>query len=427
MRFSFCFVGALSTAHAFTTTRQLSPPVAQRLDSTQLNGVDRRQFGEMAWATTLGAAVWFSPSPVQAQVFFDPAMYGDQELRVSAVDSVKERVRRAILRDPKLAPSFYELALLDGLSYDAKTNGYGPNGSVLSLVFASKATDEYTANLQQAASVIVETEQFLRKKNAVSVADAIAIAGAEAVESVGGPVLTVQLGRSDTPKNAPLNPGLPLNLLSGDCPSTMVADAFRKAGLTEREMTAILTALLTLRTVEKSRTTDDWKQSSKPKFREPGKIGRMSEFRRLTEEDIAEAQAQAELDAELEDPDDGWYIADTFGTRESRFGERIGKDDIDEKSFNKYIKVLDTAIRKKDSATVQSFGWIATLLVDPSIPTAQTWLSKYAGSNLNYRKDLDISYNAITQLGAVYTGGKYESLLKGKPRKSLNDNDMKLF
>jgi hypothetical protein len=67
------------------------------------------------------------------------------------------------------------------------------------------------------------------------------------------------------------------------------------------------------------------------------------------------------------------------------------------------------------------------LLVDKDSPVTQSWLKKYAGSNLNYLKDLKVSFNSVTQLGAVYTGGKYESLLKDKTRKTLNDDGLNLF
>jgi hypothetical protein len=357
-------------------------------------------------------------------VFFDPAQYGDQELRVGAVDSVRESVRRAILKNPKLAPSFYQMALLDGLSFNAQTNEFGPDGSILKVIFSSKATDLYTRNLQEAGLALLEAEKSLRKKVSISLADAIAIAGAESIESIGGPVLNVQLGRADTPKTGPVS-DIPLDLFNGNKSPAIVASAFQKAGLTEREMTALLSALLTLELVEKTRTTEDWKASTRPKFREPGKMGRVSEFRKLTDEDFA--QAQLEEDPEYEDPDDGWYIADSFGTKESRFGDRIAKDAIDEKTFNKYMKEINDAIKKNKVGDLQQFGWIATMLTDVNSPTILTWLQKYAGSNLSYIKDLGIAYNSLTQLGAVYTGGKYENLLKGKPRKSLNDDDLKLF
>jgi hypothetical protein len=389
--------------------------------------MDRRGFGDVLMAGSGAAAAWLlssSPAPPAfAQVYFDPAMYGDQELRVGAVDSVRESVRRAILKDPQIAPSFYQLALLDGLSYDAVTNEFGPDGSVLKLVFSSKEDSRYIKNMQQAAVALIEAEKALRQKNAISIPDAIAIAGAEAIESVGGPVLTVQLGRMDTPKNGPVNANLPVDLFSGKHASSDVVGAFRAAGLTEREMTALLTGLMTLEIVEKTRSADDWRDSGRPKFREAGKMGRMSEFKRLTEEDIADAELRA--DPDFEDSDDGWYIADSFGSRETRFGERLAKEDLSEKRFNKYLQELADANRKKGD--LSKFGWIGALVTDPNVPTAQTWLQKYASSNLNYVKDLNTAFNSVTQLGAAYTGGKYENLLKNRPRKSLNDNDIKLF
>ena len=393
---------------------------------------DRRQFVRDLLFTPTAAAVVTAcgtsssqPLPAYGQVFFDPAMYGDQELRVGAVDSVRESVRRAILQNPQIAPSFYQLALLDGLSYKASTQEFGPDGSILKVLFTTGkgATDSYTKNLQTAALALIEAEQTLRRKNAISLPDAIAIAGAEAIESIGGPVLTVQLGRADTPKTGPVNTAVPLDLLSGNRSPAEVSDAFKAAGLTEREMTALLTGLMTLEIVEKTRSAADWKASSKPKFREAGKIGRMSEFKRLTEEDIA--QAELEADPEYQDPDDGWYIADSFGTRDTRFGERLAQEDMDEKTFNKYLKELADATRK--NGDLSKFGWVGTLVANSDSPTAQTWLAKYASSNLNYVKDLNTAFNSLTQLGAVYTGGKYENLLKNKPRKSLNDDDLKLF
>ena len=426
MKYSVFAVLSLATcASGFTTS-----PVTPRNGSTKLEAsLDRRDFGNMVWGAALSTAasgLVTSPQSANAQVFFDPAQYGDQELRVSAVDSLKESVRRAILQNPKLAPSFYQLSLLDSLSFNADTREYGPDASVIKVVLSAKGTDEYTANLQKAALALVDAEKTLRRKTAITLADAVAIAGAEAIESIGGPVLPVQLGRADAPLQAPVS-SIPLDLFTGKYSSTEVTKYFLQAGVTEREMTALLSALLTIENVEKSRTTDDWKQSAKPKFREAGKMGRMSEFKRLTDDDIAEAEAQAALEADpdYEDPDDGWYISDSFGTRESRFGQRIGADEINEKTFNKYLKdISEQAKKKKD---LSSYGWIATMLNDPAVPQCQTWLVKYSGSNLNYIKDLSASFNAVTQLGAVYTGGKYENLLKNKPRKSLNNDDLNLF
>jgi hypothetical protein len=383
--------------------------------------MDRRGFGEaIVGAASLG--LLSSSSPANAEVFFDPAMYGDQELRVGTVDSVRERTRRAILKNPKLAPVFYQLALLDGLSYDSKNNRYGPNGGVVYALFSTKDDSEYITSLRSAADVLIQAEKDLKKKTAVSIADCIAIAGAEAIESIGGPVLSVQLGRMEMDKSKIEYSPLPLDIFSGKRTPADVRDAFKKAGLTDREMTALLAGLLTLQTVEKSRTTEDWKQSARPKFVERGKMGRMSDFKKLSDEDINNA---AEADEYDEDPDDGWYIADSFGGRDDRFGQRIAKDEINEKNFNKYLKDLDAVAKKNKS--MDDFGWIAQVLFDPESPTTQSWLKKYADSNLSYTKDLGIAFNSLTQLGAVYTGGKYENLLKNKPRKTLNNDDLNIF
>jgi hypothetical protein len=382
--------------------------------------MDRREFGNaIAGAAAFG--LLGGASPANAEVFMDPAMYGDQELRVGAVDSVREKTRRAILQDPSLAPVFYQLAMLDGLSYNAANNKYGPNGGIIYAILNTKDESEYVKSLQKAAGVMIQAEKDLKKKMAVSIADCIAIAGAESIESIGGPVLPVQLGRLEMDKkNVQFSP-LPLDILSGNRPPSEVRDAFKNAGLTEREMTALLCGLLTLERVEKTRTTEDWKASTRSKFVERGKMGRMSDYKRLTDEDILAAEAD-EYD---EDPDDGWYIADSFGGRDDRFGQRIAKDEINEKSFNKYIKDMNNYYVKNTGDDV--FGWIGEQIFDPDSPTTQSWLKKYADSNLSYTKDLGVAFNSITQLGAVYTGGKYENLLKNKPRKTLNNDDLNLF
>jgi Peroxidase len=407
--------------------------------------VDRRQWFRQGvaglvlttTAVTTTMSLTASPAPAHAQIYLDPAMYGDQELRVSAVDTVRESVRRSILQNPQLAPAFYQLALIDALSYESSSGLWGPDGWAVYAALATKPNNKessssslYMKNLQLAAASLLETERAMRQKNAITLADAVAIAGAESIESIGGPILPVQLGRADHKGVLPNT--VPLDLFAGTYSNAQVAQAFKNAGLTEREMTALLAGLFTLEMVEASRTTADWKQAARPKFREAGKLGRMSDFKRLTDEDIAQAELDAELNAELEDPDDGWYIADSFGTRESRFGQRLAVDDISEGTFNKYLQLVmedsNNNNKKNTNNNIKDFGWTADLLLDAeTLPTAAAWMKKYSGANLSFTKDLKIAYNAATQLGAQYTGGKYESLLKNKPRKSLNDDGLNLF
>ena len=436
MRISFslltCWGAVTTVTQAWTPSSSSYSPstsTTSRASTTALSAssLHRRDFGKAVWgAAALATGIALPSQQASAKVFMDPAQYGDQELRVGAVDSLRESVRRAILKNPQIAPSFYQLALLDGLSYDAKSSQFGPDSSIVKVILSSKNTDDYTKNLQEASLALIDAEKALRKKTAITLADAIAIGGAEAIESIGGPILPVQLGRADAPLEAKVNTELPIDIFTGKYAPADVTKAFARAGVTERETISLLLGLMTLEQVEKTRTTEDWRRSSKPKFREPGKMGRMSEFKRLTEEDIKEAEAQAALEADpdYEDPDDGWYIADSFGDRESRFGERLAKEEINEKTFNKYVKQLYDA---QKNGSVESLGWVATTLTDSSLPGSNSLLQKYASSNLNFVKDLSASFNSITQLGAVFTGGKYENLLKTKPRKSLNDDDLNLF
>lgn len=377
---------------------------------------DRRSFFNQA-ALVAGAFAGIgtmAPRPASAKIYLDPALYGDQELRQSAVNSLKESVRRAILQNPGLAPSFYQLALLDGLSYDIGTGNYGPDGRVIGAVINSKDTSEYMTNLKKACDVLLESCRNLKKLTSITTGDAVALGGAAAVESIGGPFLSVQLGRLEPANKKDTSP-LDLTILSGKASSAEVTKAFLKAGLTEREMTALLGVLCTIDTVRKTRTSDDWKASARPKFREAGKMGRASEFKPLTEQDIAEME-----DEEFEDRDEGWYIADSFGTRDQAFGAKVA-DELSEKNFNKFVKELYESGKKGGS--IDKFGWTTAILLDKQSPVTQSWLQKYAGSYLSFNKDVSVAYNAITQLGADYTGGKYDALLKNRKRKTLNDFD----
>lgn len=376
------------------------------LGTTVDSGDDRRSFLLSGTALIFGGGLLPAAQSASAVVYLDPAMYGDQENRVAAVDSLREAVRRSILQNPKLASSFYNLALMDGLSFDVGTRAGGPDGRIVRQVLESKSKDPFVTRLKESCETLLAAKENLKRKTAITLADAVAIGGAEAIESIGGPVLSVQLGRTDSPKGSELSP-LPIDLLLGNDPDE-VAKAFRRAGLTDREMTALLGALFTIDEVTKSMApVENWKKSERGRFIEPGKIGRMSDFKRLSDDDIAEME-----DSEYTDNED-LYIAETFGTRDQAFGSKIG-DKIDAKNFNLYLKDMN----KKGSG----FGWIGSLLTDDkNYPAAKTMLAKYATQPLIYNKDLAIAFNAVTQLGAEFTGGKYESLLgKGKPRKTLN-------
>eukprot|EP00571_Detonula_confervacea_P016360 CAMPEP_0172301836 /NCGR_PEP_ID=MMETSP1058-20130122/3659_1 /TAXON_ID=83371 /ORGANISM="Detonula confervacea, Strain CCMP 353" /LENGTH=432 /DNA_ID=CAMNT_0013012119 /DNA_START=65 /DNA_END=1363 /DNA_ORIENTATION=- len=413
-----------TVTHGFSSCSITSVTSSSSSALSMKNNNDRRAFlAESVLALTAGiATIASNPAPASAKVFLDPAMYGDQELRVSAVDSLRESVRRALLQKPKLTPIFLEMAMLDSLSYDAETNEGGPDGSIIKAVMSSKDTDEHTKNLQECAGVLLEAKKNLKRMSSITIADAVALAGAEAVNAVGGPVLPTQLGRTDTAPKAPIPSSMPpLNLFTGDCTTEVVYDTFKSAGLTEREMTALLGCLLSIDTIEKSTPEGDWKQNGKPKFREAGKIGRMSDFKKLTDEDIEAELAKDGMDDDDDESytvsgDDGWYIADTFGTAEDKMGKRVTKGKIE----------LSTALKNLSQTTSETtqYSWVSSFLLSKELPTALQWVNKYGSKPLLYEKDLKVAYNALTQLGAEYTGGKYESLLKNKKRKTLNDDEL---
>lgn len=355
----------------------------------------------------------------QAVVYLDPAMYGDQENRISAVFSLQESVRRAILQKPDLAPIFYSMAVLDALSYDAKSGDFGPDGRIVFAVLESTDTSPYIKLMKEAATTIVDSKKSLKKLTSITIADAVALGGSEAIQAIGGPNLSVQVGRTDAKQGSPFTKDIPLDLLSGSHSIPEVRAAFSRSGLTEREMTAILSALLTLELAEKDKDPKDWAKSEKAGFRERGKMGRVSEFRKLSDEDIAAELAKDGEDDEDDEPSlfaDDSYIADTFGTKDQAFGKKAG--DLNEKNFNKYLQELNKFAKKPDT---QPYGWIGDLILDKQNPGPSIWLAKYAQSYLNYQKDLSIAFNSLTQIGGEFTGGKYENLLKNRPRKTLND------
>jgi len=429
----YCFITTVHLLVRLSSAFQTAPSF--RIGNTNafaLNAVEsvhndddndsRRRFLTRTSATVLAGLFSGAITPVenaQATLYLDPAMYGDQENRVSAVDSCRESVRRAILQNPKLAPAFYTLALLDSLSFNLKTGDGGPDGRVVTALLTAKDSTPYIANLKEAANVLIAGKKSLNRLTAITIADAVAIGGAETIQAIGGPTLSVQVGRIDAPKNLKFDKDLPLDLFEGKRSASEVRGFFKRSGLTDREMTALMSGLLTVNTVEKEKSPGSWKESGKARYVERGKMGRSSDYKKLSDDDI-----EKELAKDYDDNDDGlqdeeWYIADSFGTKDQAFGKKTGELDV--KTFNKYIKDISKYINAKNSSS-QEFGWIGTLLLDKDTPATQQWLAKYGTSYLNYQKDLGIAYNSMTQLGAEYTGGKYENLLKNKPRKTLNDD-----
>ena len=192
--------------------------------------------------------------------------------------------------------------------------------------------------------------------DSVTLGDAVALGGAAAIESVGAPPLSVQLGRTE-------RDGLRADLKKGGVKATpaqealigaftrddlitpdpvqekAVGDAFRASSLTDRELTVLLGALLVIEKAEK--VPSKAFKGNKGKLRERGKIGRASEFKKLTDKDLVTCEFDCDDEDEYVGPagekDEGIDIVDSFGSRGEIYGGKA-TNDVSAGSFNKYVR-----------------------------------------------------------------------------------------
>jgi len=386
--------------------------------------IDRRQLA----SGLAGLAGAVAAPPAQATVFLDPARYGDQELKNAAIAKCRTRVRDVIAKDPSTAANFFLLALLDGLSYDEKTKRGGPDGTVAaSIQLPGRAYDE----LKDAVDILQESQKALKRTNALTLADLIALSGAEALAAVGGPEISVQLGRTDNPKlldaiKSVSKGGLreaealgiaPAFDVENGTPSDVIK-AFRRSGFTEREAAALLGALAVLQGDEVV-NAKPVKNEEREQGKQRGKIARGKAANTNFVIDTLgtnEGTEEASVDKFEGDVDD-FYIADAFGSRKEAYGRRVGGASSSVENFNKVFIDLMAAKKKgisKGSSTIET-----ALLSDQNV---EIWVQKYAAERLTFLKDLDKSLYRITQVGAQYTGGKYAALLDNKPVKKLSSD-----
>ena len=400
---------------------------------TKADGVSRRWLGAGLTSSALATLV----VPLQkseAIVYLDPARYGDQELKNAAIAKCRTRVREAIVKEPAYASRFFLLAIMDGLSFDEKTGRGGPDASVAASIQVDAAPYK---ELREALSVLTESQKALKRTNALTLADLIALSGAEAVAAFGGPEISVQLGRTDADnlneKIKAVRSGgkqaaaqyncLPaLDLEKRNEPQTILK-AFARSGFTEREATALLGTLAVLDNAAKNAVSLSEEESAAtdraaPKTR--GKIGRAEngaapKTRKplIDLYDTADGDEDAVVDKMDGDIDD-FFIADAFGSRKEAYGRRVksvsGDEGAQEATFNQYFSVLLNKDETKD--------WVDnTLLTDSN---TKVWVNKYSTERLTYLKDLSKTFYRITEVGAQYTGGKYAALLDNRAPKKLS-------
>ena len=274
--------------------------------------------------------------------------------------------------------------------------------------------------------MLQESQKALKRTNSLTLADLIALSGAEAIAAVGGPEISVQLGRTDNPNlnemiKAVSKGGLKEAQAMGIAPAfdvgrpdaADISGAFKKAGFTDREATALLGTLATLQSddvVNAAPVEKEDRGASKTR----GKMGRVAAGGKAKSTNVAvdvfgtnEGTEDASVDRMEGDVDD-FYIADAFGSRKEAYGRRVGSSASSEANFNAVFQKLEKAdkVGKKPASAVE-----AALLANSN---TKIWVQKYSAERLTYLKDLDKTLYRVTCTGAQYTGGKYAALLDNK-------------
>jgi hypothetical protein len=119
---------------------------------------------------------------------------------------VRAGVRQLVQRDPKIAAALLRLAFHDSVTRDTGTRQGGANGSI---------RFELDRRANYGLSRAVQALAPIQAAAALSWADTIALAGAEAVEAVGGPPILVEIGREDASSADPLELAQPIGKCVG--------------------------------------------------------------------------------------------------------------------------------------------------------------------------------------------------------------------
>jgi hypothetical protein len=149
------------------------------------------------------------------------------------VDALKSEIRKAIInKKVNACPIAIRLAWHSSGTWDAASKTGGSDGATMR--FAPESTDEANAGLS------IPRDMLKRVKAAhpnVSRADLWALAGASAVEFLGGPKIRVRLGRTDDADGArcPANGRLP-DAAQG---AQHLRDIFHRMGFSDREIVAL--------------------------------------------------------------------------------------------------------------------------------------------------------------------------------------------
>ncbi|KAK1429622.1 hypothetical protein QVD17_11836 [Tagetes erecta] len=135
---------------------------------------------------------------------------------------------RKVLSKSKAA-GFLRLVFHDAGTYEMNDDSGGMNGSI-----SFELDRPENKGLKKPLKILVEAKKIVDEKLPVSMADMIAVAGAEAVSLCGGPKIPVQLGRLDTMVPDPEGK-LPEETLD----ASGLKQIFRRKGFTTQELVAL--------------------------------------------------------------------------------------------------------------------------------------------------------------------------------------------
>lgn len=289
-------------------------------------------------------ATGVAQSPALASTYFDTEVYGDKELKIAAVNKIKQKVRNAILENPQLAAKFLKVSINDALGYDQSTNSGGADGSVL-----LEQSSEENRGLDDALMELSKIKRDLQRTLSVSFADICAFAGAEAMESVGCDRTPVQLGRFDTRSSNRKS-----NTIAWLEPTaTGLLTAFAGSGLDANAVVVLLGAV--------------------------GEINRI----------VAESKDNTPTSKSDDEFEQQPFVPTTFGSRDAIYGMKVGKSDFGSTYFRAILQ---------DQLPLDAIG---TTLV--SNPTTKEVVVKYANNDASFRSDLVKTYLKLTSLGELYT------------------------
>ena len=198
----------------------------------------------------------------------------------------------------------------------------------------------------------------VKRTTETTMADIVAFAGAESIESFGGPRSVVQLGKLDSSEG--LTAKTYADLFAKNTSKDVVVHKFVSAGLNERDIALLF-----------------------------GAVGAMEQVLDSLQKEEEESEEENEMG------DKAVFIPSSFGGPSEIYGKNIGSMDN-----SIFVQALSD-IKRNKQPTYDVFR-------DDSVAK---WVMKYADKKGGFLKDLPFAYGRLTALGATYTGGKIGNLL----------------